>query len=298
MIRAGHLLAAGRGGVRAALVIALATPAVCLAVNTQAAAMNTLCRKAVERNDESADNLCHRISFDIATLAPGSAEHIESLLNLGEIQARRQSYIDAAPYYERALAVAEQRGKETAQVADIIDVLADAKLRYSKFTEAEALLRRSLAIRAKLGQSGSIKAATARVMHADLLAVIGDFPTAESSYVRARDDLATAGPSARSAFLHAQLHLAQMYILQFRHPQAIRELQTLLEAASMAPADTDYLITSHRELGWTYDQLGETDMAVQHLQKAVEGMRSRGDSSLEVEVIEAKIAELKGAAAS
>lgn len=287
-----------RQSLRAALVLALAAPSVCLAVNAQAAAMNALCRKAIERNDEAADNLCHRISFDIATLAPGSAEHVASLMNLGEIQARRQSFIDAAPYYERALAVVEQRGKETAEVADIIDVLADAKLRYSKFTEAEALLRRSLAIRSKLGQGGSVKAAKARVMHADLLAVIGDFPTAESSYLRARDDLLAAGAPARASYLYAQLHLAQMYILQFRHVQAVRELKILIEASAKAPIDTDYLIVGQRELGWTYDQLGESDMAVQYLQRAADAMRGRGDAALEIEAIEAKVAELKAAAAS
>lgn len=255
-------------------------------------ALNAVCRKQIDAHSEDADAICRRVTFNLSKLAPGSPEHIQSIINLGDIRLLDKHYIDAAPFYTTALALSDKRDKNSLATAKILETLAFTKLSYAKYDDARGYAERALAIRDRLGIGHGVEASVTRVMLGDLLAVLTDFPLAESTLKQARDDLAAAGPGARMEYLNAQKHLSDLYELQHRYELAYDAFTRLLSIAAAEPPIVAMVGRAHEELGWICSELHRDDEAHMHYSKALEILKEIGGDPSVVASIELRLQKL------
>ncbi|MEP7246962.1 MAG: tetratricopeptide repeat protein [Gammaproteobacteria bacterium] len=206
-------------------------------VATGLATLNGLCKASIGRGDyEEALRLCKRVRFDVGKLAPGSPEEIESLVNLGDIKALVQNYIDADAYYAVALQLAERaEGADSPQVAQLLATLVEMKVKRGKLLDAEALVKRLLVIRERTMDAADPGLAAIRVRYADLLAESRQFVEAEAEYGRAIGVLQDGGPGTLDAYTSAVLHLAESYERRALYLRAEMQYRRLLGTTNLSP---------------------------------------------------------------
>ncbi len=239
-------------------------PAQAQSSNKELDALNQLCRQATAGGDFSeAAAVCRRARFDASKLAPGSNEHIASLINEAELKVKLGNHVDAVDIYARALKMVEQRsgGAATAQAAVLLERRAESQMARGKNYEAELILRRALEIREKLFGPKSIKTAITRVRHADTLTILQQQFDALDEYRRALLVFESGGTETRDRSLATRLSIAELLSRQSRREEAEAEFNRLLDDAQKAPKKSEYVIAAYDRLAWLQGLKGDADGA-------------------------------------
>jgi poly(beta-D-mannuronate) lyase len=209
------------------------------------AALNGMCKERIGSEDyEGALRVCKRVRFDVEKIAPGSKEHIESLVNLGDIKILQEDYVDADAYYTAALTLLERApAAEPAQVSALLQALVEIKVKRGQVTEAEPLMKRALEIQENANTPAS-KVAVLRARYADLLAETRQFLEAEQAYKQAITVLERDGPGTREALALAFQRQGEMYERRAMVSHAESSYRRLLEVASLGSPGNASLVTA------------------------------------------------------
>jgi tetratricopeptide (TPR) repeat protein len=231
-------------------------PATSHDVTSGLAALNQLCRSTIDRADyEEAQRICKRINFDAEKMAPASQEHITSLLNMGDIKARVENFVDADAYYTSALRLVERNGGAQGEdAARILTNLIEFKVRRGKYLDAVGLAKRVLAIREHSAGAQSASVAIARARYADLLSQSHQFPEAEAEYLRAIGVLEASAPETAEAHARAVQRLGEMYERRARYPQAEQQYRRLVVIAERHALSYRLLAGALDRLGYVCEQ--------------------------------------------
>jgi len=254
-------------------------PAHAQSSNTELAALNQLCRLATASGDYSeAAAVCRRARFDASKLAPGSNEHIASLINEAELKVKLGNHVDAVDIYGRALQMIEQRpgGGATAEAAVLLERRAESQMARGKNYEAELILRRALGIREKLFGPTSIKTAITRVRHADTLTILQQQFDALEQYRKALKVFEAGGVETRDRYLATRLSVAELLSRQSRREEAEVEFNRLLDDAQKLPKKSEYVIAAYDRLAWLQGLKGNVDSARGIYQREIEEIGTSG----------------------
>jgi len=270
-----------RAGAAAALLCGLTAVACPAAFSAQVAAglaaLNRVCRSVIDRRDfEEALRLCKRVSFDASKLAPGSQEHIASLINIGDIKSLVDNYVDADAYYASALLLAERKeGKDSAQAAELLTTLVETKVKRGKFLDAEALMRRLLAIREKAAGAQDT--------------------AAELAYGRAIGVLERGGAETADAYALAVQHLAEMYERRSQYHQAEMQYRRLLNIVERRTPAGGLLATTLDRLARVCEEQNAWPEATAFYQRELNTLSAANAPPQAMQTLQAKLAELRSA---
>ena len=219
-------------------------------------ALNGVCRSAIARGDyDEALRVCKRIGFDVATMAPASQEYVESLVNLGDIKAFVENYVDADSYYAAALQLVDRTdGQDSERVAQLLTRLVEFKVKRGKYLDAEVLAKRLLSIREEAAGADDAGVAVARARYADLLAVGRQFPQAEAAYGEAIAVLERGGAQTAPAFALAVQHFAEMYARRAQYKQAEVQYQRLRDIVELRALGDTLLATALQGLAYARER--------------------------------------------
>jgi tetratricopeptide (TPR) repeat protein len=234
-------------------------------------ALNRLCRETIERRDyDEAQRVCKRISFDAEKMAPGSQAHITSLLNMGDIKARVENFVDADAYYTAALRVAERTlGAGSPAAAEILTALVEFKVRRGKYLDAAELAKRSLAIRERNVGPSDVGLAIVRARYADLLSQSHQFLQAEAVYRRALAVLEQSGAQHAEAFARTVQHLGEMYERRALYQQAEQQYRRLVAIAERNGLDFRLLAGAFDRLAYVCEQQDKVAEAAMFYRRAM-----------------------------
>ena len=257
-------------------------------------ALNGICRASIRRGDyQEALRLCKRVRFDAQKLAPESKEHIESLVNLGDIEALVENYVDADAYYAAALVLAERSaGPERAQVTQLQTTLVEIKVKRGKLLDAESLLKRLLAVREKAVGAADPGVAILRLRYADLLADSRLFVEAEAAYAQAIGVLKDNGRATVDAYASALLHLGELYERRALHARAEAQYRTLLQLVEREALGDPLLAISLERLGHVCEVLGNLTEATVFYQRVMRLLSTARLAPESERRIQTKLAEL------
>lgn len=246
--------------------------------NKELAALNQLCRQATASGDYSeAAAVCRRARFDASKLAPGSNEHIASLINEAELKVKLGNHVDAVDIYGRALQMVEQHGGgATAEAAVLLERRAESQMARGKNYEAELILRRALGIREKLFGPASIKTAITRVRHADTLTILQQQFDALEQYRKALKVFEAGGNETRDRSLATRLSIAELLSRQSRREEAEVEFNWLLDDAQKPPRKSEYVIAAYDRLAWLRGLKGDVDGARGIYQREIDEIGTSG----------------------
>ena len=290
-----------RAGAAAALLCGLTAVACPAAFSAQVAAglaaLNRVCRSVIDRRDfEEALRLCKRVSFDASKLAPGSQEHIASLINIGDIKSLVDNYVDADAYYASALLLAERKeGKDSAQAAELLTTLVETKVKRGKFLDAEALMRRLLAIRENAAGAQDTAVAIVRTRLADLLSQSREYPEAELAYGRAIGVLERGGAETADAYALAVQHLAEMYERRSQYHQAEMQYRRLLNIVERRTPAGGLLATTLDRLARVCEEQNAWPEATAFYQRELNTLSAANAPPQAMQTLQAKLAELRSA---
>ncbi len=194
-------------------------------------ALNAVCKSVIARGDyDEALRVCKRIGLDAAKMAPASKEHVASLVNIGDIKAFVENYVDADSYYVAALQLVDRtEGPNSERAAQLLTRLVEFKVKRGKYLDAEVLAKRLLSIREQAAGADDPGVAVVRARYADLLAASRQFPQAEDAYGRAIAVLERGGAKTAPAYALAVQRLAEMYERRAQYRQAEVQYQRLLD---------------------------------------------------------------------
>jgi poly(beta-D-mannuronate) lyase len=260
-------------------------------------ALNQLCRSTIEKGDyDEAQRVCKRISFDAQSMAPGSAAHITSLLNLGEIKARTEKYVDADGYYSSALQLVERsEGADSEQATQIIGTLMEFKIRRGKFLDASKLSQRLLANREKLDGADSDRATVARARYADLLSQSHLFPEAEATYRRAIEVLERAGPRQAETLALTVQRFGEMYERRSQYAQAEAQYRRVVSIVEQGGLSYRLLAAALDRVGYACEQQDKVAEAASFYRRAIATLKGTPTSPDVVTRIQARLAALSSA---
>ncbi|HEY0342772.1 MAG TPA: tetratricopeptide repeat protein, partial [Steroidobacteraceae bacterium] len=254
-------------------------------------------RAAIDRRDfDEALRLCKRVSFDASKLAPGSPEHIASVINIGDIKDLVENYVDAEAYYASALVLVERAdGKDSAAAAQLLTTLVEMKVKRGKFLDAEVVMQRLLALREKAAGPQDTGVAIVRTRYADLLSQSRQFAEAELAYGHAIGVLEHGGAEAADAYALAVRHLAEMYERRSQYNQAEVQYQRLLNIVERRATGDGTLATTLDRLAHVCEEQNKWSQAAALYQREISTL-SATDASPEVaHAIQAKLTELSSA---
>lgn len=198
--------------------------------------------------DEARSLLEEALSLRQRLRAPGHPEIAATLVRLGAL-AHYSGEGDAVAIFRRVLAMQEQRGTESSELADVLNKLGAALGAQGRFDEAEAVLQRSLQVHERV--FGGKDPRVAKVLHnlSGIALNRKDFEATETLIRRAleireanldEDDLELAGSREALAILYrSQGRMAESAVLLERiaasaervfgpeHPQLARTLLNL-----------------------------------------------------------------------
>ena len=196
-------------------------------------ALNGLCRSTIDKQDfDEAQRICKRITFDAQAMAPGSSTHIASLLNMGDIKARVENYVDADAYYSNALQLVENAGAPASdQAAGILTSLIEFKIKRGKYLDAATIAQRLLSIREATAGASDVNVAIVRARYADLLSQSHQFPEAEAVYGRALAVLEHSGAEHAQTYALTVQHLGEMYERRAQYRQAEQQYRRVVDIA-------------------------------------------------------------------
>jgi tetratricopeptide (TPR) repeat protein len=279
------------------LSILASSAALCDPVTTQLAALNAVCRSAIDSRDfDNALRLCKRVSFDASKLAPGSQEHIASIVNLGDIKSFVENYVDADAYYASALALVESAAsKDSPQAADLLTIMVETKVKRGKFLDAEILLQRLLAMRERATGPQDPQVAIVRTRYADLLSQSHQFPEAELAYGRAIGVLERAGTESTEAYALAVQHLAEMYERRSQYIQAQVQYRRLLDIVERGSLGAEARAMTLDRLAHICEERKEWPEAAGLYRNEMSVLGSTGAAAQTIDRVQAKLAELESA---
>ncbi len=247
--------------------------------NKELDALNQLCRQATASGDYSeAAAVCRRARFDASKLAPGSNEHIASLINEAELKVKLGNHVDAVDIYGRALQMVERKpgGGNSAEAAVLLERRAESQMARGKNYEAELILRRALEIRDKLFGPTSIKTAITRVRHADTLTILQQQFDALEQYRKALKVFEAGGIETRDRYLATRLSIAELLSRQSRREEAEVEFNRLLDDAQKPPRKSEYVIAAYDRLAWLQGLKGNVDDARGIYQREIDEIGTSG----------------------
>jgi poly(beta-D-mannuronate) lyase len=260
-------------------------------------ALNQMCRSTIEKGDyDEAQRICKRISFDAESMAPGSSAHITSLLNMGDVKARTENYVDADQFYARALRFVESPdGADSEQAADILASMMEFKVRRGKYLDAAELSKRVLAIREKLDGADSVRAALARARYADLLSQSHQFPEAEVVYGRAIAVLERAGASQAEPLALTVQHLGEMFERRSQYAQAETQYRRVVSIAERSGLSYRVLAGALDRVAYACEQQDKNTEAATYYRRALQTLRGTPTPAAVLTRIEARLAALGSA---
>lgn len=271
-------------------------------LGNQLAALNQLCRDPIAKgNFEDALRVCRRVSFDIGKLAPGSPEFIASLVNIGDVKRLVENYVDADAFYQEALKVIERsRGKDSAAALDMMERIVEIKIKRGKFLDAETVLTRSIAIRAKGAAANDPDVAIVRLRHADLQSLSHQFPEAERNYAAVIAIFAAGSERTADAYRTAVRHLAETLEREQKFQRAEIEYLRLLDLTMQRPPNAKALTVAQvlDRLGFVVEQQNRRADALSYYQRELTLLKATGGAQDLVANLEAQIAALRPATAA
>jgi len=244
-----------------AFAVATATVAQAEEVASGLAALNSVCKARIKSGDyEDALRVCKRVRFDAEKMAPGSPQHIESLVNLGDIKMFDENYVDADAYYTSALEWVERATEPSKEpgatdVPTLLATLVELKVKRGRLAEAEPLLKRALELQEKSNAPAS-KVAVIQARYADLLADGRQFLEAEEAYKQAISVLERSGPSMAQGLMLALQGQGEMYERRAMLSHAEMSYRRLLELAVQGTPGNPQLITALDRLADICEQQG------------------------------------------
>ena len=285
-------------GAAAALLCALSavtcTVGTAKEVTTGLAALNAVCRSAIDRRDfDEALRLCKRVSLDASKLAPGSPEHIASVVNIGDIKNLVENYVDAEAYYASALMLVERAdGNDSAAAAELLATLVEMKIKRGKFLDAEVVMHRLLAMREKAAGPQDAGVAIVRARYADLLSQSRQFAEAELAYGHAIGVLEHSGAEAAGAYELAVRHLAEMYERRSQYNQAEVQYQRLLNIVERRASGDGTLATTLDRLAHVCEEQNKWSQAIALYQREMSTLSAANASPEIAQTIQIKLTEL------
>ena len=257
-------------------------------------ALNGLCRKAIkEQTAEEAQRVCKRVSLDAQNMAPGSSAHIDSLLNMGELKARGNNYVEADASYSSALTLIEaSSGAQSEQAADVLMLLIEYRVRRGKYVDAAGLARRALAIRQRTAGANSIGAALTRARYAELLSQSHQFIEAETEYGTAISVLEHAGSSSAESFALTVQHLGEMYERRAQYPQAETQYRRVVHIIEQNGLNYRLRAAALDRVGYACEQQDKTSEAAAHYKRALSTLRGTPTPPEIITRIQARLAAL------
>lgn len=260
-------------------------------------ALDKLCRATIEtRNYDEAQRICKRISFDAAKMAPDSQAHVTSLLNMGDIKARVENFVDADAYYSAALRVVERTtGPDSDVAADILASLVELKIRRGKYLDAAELAKRALTLREKAAGPNDVTVAVARARYADLLSQSHQFLQAEAIYNRALAVFAQSGPANAESYAHTVQQLGEMYERRAQYPQAEQQYRRVVEIAERNGLSYRLLAGAFDRLAYVCEQQDNTADAAKFYRRAMTTLRGTPASPEILARLQSQLAALESA---
>ncbi len=229
-------------------------------------ALNRLCRSTIEKGDyELAQRTCRRVTFDLKAMAPGSAAHIASVMNMGDIKARIENYVEADAWYSSALQLVERvYGTNSEQAADLLTMIVGFRVRRGKYLDAIALTRRVLSIR---------EDAVVRARYAELLSQSRMFVEAEAEYRRAIEVLALGGARDAEVLAVAVQQLGEMYERRAQYRQAELQYRRVVEIVERYGLSYRMLAGALDRVAYVCEQQDEPGEAAAFYRRALETLR-------------------------
>jgi tetratricopeptide (TPR) repeat protein len=255
-------------------------------------ALNQLCRSTIDRADyDEAQRVCKRINFDAEKMAPGSPEHIASVLNMGDIKARVENFVDADAYYASALQLVERaEGPQSEAAARILSSLIEFKVRRGKYLDAVVLAKRMLAIREKVPGPPDLNVAITRARYADLLSQSHQFPEAEAQYKRAIAVLETAGTP--EVYARSVQRFGEMYERRAQFKQAEQQYRRLVSIVEGSALGYRLLAGAYDRLAYVCEQQDKVSEAAAFYRKAMATLQGTSAPPEVVARIQAQLAAL------
>lgn len=283
----------------AALMALASAPTGSHEVGSRLEALNQLCRATIEKRDyDEAQRICKRITFDAEKMAPGSNAHLVSILNMGDIKARVENYVDADAYYTTALQLVDRNtGPDSEEAVGILTQLIEFKVKRGKYLDAAVLAKRALAIREQSGGANDIRVAVARARYADLLSQSHQFLDAEVVYAQALGALEHGGaPTAETYALTAQ-HFGEMYERRSQYKQAEQQYRRVVEIVQRNGLSYRLLAGAYDRLAFVCDQQDRPADAAALYRRAIATLRGTPTSPEVLARLQAQLAALQPAPA-
>lgn len=288
-----------RAGVLVAVALGCTPPAFAHDVTSGLSALNKLCRSTIERGDyEEAQRICKRINFDAEKMAPGSKQHIESVLNMGDIKARVENYVDADSWYQAALPLIEKaNGPDSAEAARVISSLVEFKVRRGKYLDAVALAKRVLVIREKTSGPNTLSTSIARARYADLLSQSSQYLDAEAQYKRSIAVLEHAGKANAETYARAVQRLGEMYERRAQYKQAEQQYRRLVEIIERYALSYRLLAGALDRVGYVCEQQDRPAEAATFYRRALATLKGTKAAPEVVARIQAQLSAVEAAPA-
>lgn len=266
-------------------------------------ALNQLCRMSIAAGDyEEALRVCRRVSFDIAKLAPGSPEHVTSLVNIGDVKRLVANFVDADALYQDALKLVERGpGKDGPVAQALLAQIVEVKIKRGKFLDAEVLLRRALEQRKKISAPDDPVLTQLRLRHADLQSLSHQFPEAEKNYAAVIAILARGGQPMAELHRVALQHLAETLERQQKYQRAELGYLDLLSAIESAPPSPDARLSLPQVLGrigFVVEQQGRQREAARYYARELTLLKTSGAAPDVIANLEARLSTLTASPSS
>jgi tetratricopeptide (TPR) repeat protein len=264
-------------------------------VSAGLATLNQQCRAYIDRGEyDEALRRCKSALANAEQLAPGSSEHIASLVSIGDLKRLELNYVDADLYYTSALKIVEaQQGNANAPDPNVLlDKIIAIKVKRGKFFEATQISNRLLQQQQKRAGANDAGVARLKARNADLLSQSRLFPEAEQSYLEALAVLETAGPALNAVYAQTVQHFAETYERQGKYLRAEGEYRKLLSVVQERKLGSDWEALALDRLGYMAEQQDQPTQALAFYQREMEILHASGAPAEVSQGLQSKVARL------
>lgn len=264
------------------------------AINSELDALNQLCRKATASGDyEDAAAVCRRARFDASKLAPGSSEHIASIVNEAELKVILNNHPDAVALYGYAVTLVERRKPGTVEAAELLAHKAESQIYRGKNYEAEVILRRALQIREKVQGPEAFDTSVTRVRYGDVLGFLQQPFESHFAYVKSLVAFEKGGIAAREQYLRTRLRIAELLSRQLRFEEAASEFNRLLQDSQAAPLVSSYSTVALDRLAWISANRGKIEEAIDFYNRELAELQANSGSADQIALVMERIGSLR-----
>jgi len=193
----------------------------------------------------------------------------QAMLSLGQVLDRRGKYAEAISILDQAVKLESAPGQPTAELADLLNELANNHCQIGHYDTAKAQHERALAIHRQLFGNGHPAVASDLLGLADIQQELGYYPEAEKLVRQALDIIRPYYGADHPETAHALTMLGRALVYQKRYDEALGELQQALAIRERVYGKVHPMVAETvNEIGslaYMRDQLDEAEKQFQRM---------------------------------